>query len=79
MKYGGRHFEEGFAISSKENSFELMTTPMGATSVHGLPSRYKWRVDIVIQPKHELIDFDLSKINRFVFLSFWSTENREKS
>jgi len=50
MKYGGRHFEEGFAISSKENSFELMTTPMGATSVHGLPSRYKWRVDIVIQP-----------------------------
>jgi hypothetical protein len=79
MKYGGRPFEEGFAISSKENSFEFMTTPMGATSVYGLPSRYKWRVDIVIQPKHELIDFDLSKINKFVFLSFWSTENREKS
>jgi hypothetical protein len=34
MKYGGRPFEEGFAISSKENSFELMTTPMVATSVH---------------------------------------------
>jgi hypothetical protein len=79
MKYGGRPFEEGFTISSKENSFELMTTPMGATSVHGLPAIYKWRVDIVIQPKHELINFDLSKINKFVFLSFWSTENRGKS
>lgn len=77
MKYGGRPFEEGFVISSKENSFELMTTPMGATGVHGLPSRYKSRVDIAIQPKHEWIDFDLSKINKFVFLSFWSTENRE--
>jgi hypothetical protein len=72
MKYGGRPCEEGFAIS-------LMTTLMGATSVHGLPSRYQWRVDIVIQPKQELIDFDLSKINKFAFLSFWSIENREKS
>jgi hypothetical protein len=79
MKYGGRPCEEGFAISSKENSFELMTTLMGATSVHGLPSRYQWRVDIVIQPKQEIIDFDLSKINKFAFLSFWSIENREKS
>jgi hypothetical protein len=59
MKYGGRPFEEEFA------------TPMGATSVHGLPSRYKWRVDIAIQPKHELINFDLSKINKFVFLLLW--------
>jgi hypothetical protein len=63
----------------KRTLLNFMTTPMGATSVHGLPARYKWRVDIVIQPKHELINFDLSKINKFVFVSFWSTENREKS